>query len=226
VRIDLARSMPRRLDAVDPTERDAMLDALRDEGRRVLAAAGSSPDAVEFRYGIDARYAGQGNEVTVWVGSGDAWPAGDGADDSAGSGADETVLAAFESEYRRIFGLTIPDVPVEIVTWRLAASSPAPVVSPEPVAGSDAAVPTRSRPVVFGRGVDPVETPVYDRAALGAGARFDGPAVVEERETTAVIRPGWSVEVGPDGSLIATRHPAGPAASEATPTTIAEGATP
>jgi hypothetical protein len=30
--------------------------------------------------------------------------------------------------------------------------------------------------------------------------------VVEERETTAVIRPGWSVEVGPDGSLVATRH--------------------
>ena len=66
VRIDLARSMPRRLDAIDPAERDAMLDDLRTEGRRVLAAAGASPDAVRFRYGIDARYAGQGNEVTVW----------------------------------------------------------------------------------------------------------------------------------------------------------------
>jgi N-methylhydantoinase A len=35
--------------------------------------------------------------------------------------------------------------------------------------------------------------------------RFVGPAVVEERETTSVIRPGWSVEVADDGSLIATR---------------------
>jgi N-methylhydantoinase A len=45
---------------------------------------------------------------------------------------------------------------------------------------------------------------VYKRDQLGAGATFSGPCVVEERETTAVIRPGWNVEVGPDGSLIAT----------------------
>ena len=58
----------------------------------------------------------------------------------------------------------------------------------------------------FSRGTDAVDTPVYDRTALGAGARFAGPAVVEERETTSVIRPGWNVEVAPDGSLIATRN--------------------
>ncbi|MGB3733351.1 MAG: hydantoinase/oxoprolinase family protein, partial [Ilumatobacter sp.] len=60
VRIDLARSMPRRLEAIDPAERTALLDDLRTEGRRVLAAAGSSADAVRFRYGLDCRYAGQG----------------------------------------------------------------------------------------------------------------------------------------------------------------------
>ena len=36
--------------------------------RRVLAAAGTDPGKIRFRYGVDARYAGQGNEVTVWVG--------------------------------------------------------------------------------------------------------------------------------------------------------------
>jgi N-methylhydantoinase A len=35
-----------------------------------------------------------------------------------------------------------------------------------------------------------VETPVYDRYALGAGAEFGGPAIVEERESTAVVGPG------------------------------------
>ena len=49
------------------------------------------------------------------------------------------------------------------------------------------------------------EVSVYRREALGPGARFDGPAIVEERETTSVIRPGWSVEVTADGSLVATR---------------------
>ena len=43
-------------------------------------------------------------------------------------------------------------------------------------------------------------------ASLGAGARFAGPAIIEERETTAVIRPGWSAEITDDGSIIATRE--------------------
>ena len=62
--------------------------------------------------------------------------------------------------------------------------------------------------MVFGRGIAAVDTPVYVRSELAVGARFNGPAVVEERETTTVIRPGWSVEVAADGSLMATRmHP-------------------
>jgi N-methylhydantoinase A len=199
VRIDLARSMPRRLDAIDPAERDAMLEDLRAEGRRVLAAAGSSPDAVRYRYGLDARYAGQGNEVTVWVADGSAWTLDDAA-----------VLAAFETEYRRIFGLTIPDVPVEIVTWRLAISADADPVEPNPVAAGTGAQPFRTRPVVFGRAMDAIDTPVYRRSELGAGDRFSGPAIVEERETTAVVRPGWHVEVGADGSMIATRSESDP----------------
>jgi N-methylhydantoinase A len=193
VRIDLARSMPRRLDAIDPAAREAMLDELRAEGRRVLAAAGSGGE-VRFRYGVDARYAGQGNEVTVWVGEGDQFPADPGA-----------VLAAFEAEYARIFGLTIPDVPIEVVTWRLSVSGDAGAADPKPTAAGAGTSPIGTRPVVFARRSAAVDTPVYRRAELAAGAGFDGPAIVEERETTAVIRPGWHVTVSEDGNLIATR---------------------
>ena len=196
VRIDLARSMPRPLDAIDAIERDAMLDELRTEGRRVLAAAGASPEAVRFRYGIDARYAGQGNEVTCWIGEGPGWPAGDDA-----------VTAAFEHEYRQIFGMTIPDVAVEVVTWRLAVTADTGSVEPALGATGSGAEPFTRRPVVFDRNGAPVDTPVYRRHHLGAGATFTGPAIVEERETTAVVRPGWSVTVADDGSLIATRRP-------------------
>jgi len=194
VRIDLARSMPRRLDHVDAAERDDLLDELRDHGRRVLASAGVHADDVRFRYGLDARYAGQGNEVTVWLGEGEAWP----ADDSA-------VLAAFEHEYRRIFGLTIPDVAIEAVTWRLSVYADAQHVDPHPLAPGGEPEPIARRTLRFGVGASPAEAPVYRRADLGAGATFAGPAVVEERETTAVIRPGWSVDVAADGSMIATR---------------------
>jgi len=40
-----------------------------------------------------------------------------------------------------------------------------------------------------------VETPVYDRYALTAGMRLTGPAIVEERESTAVIGPGARTRV-------------------------------
>jgi N-methylhydantoinase A len=195
VRIDLARSLVRRLDGIDESERDAVLDELRTEGRRVLAAAGVPAEAVRFRYGVDARYAGQGNEITVWVGEGEAWPA-----------TAAFVAERFDEEYERIYGLTIPDVGVEAVTWRLSAYAADDPVQPVPdLAPSGAAVAHGHRQARFTRSSAAQDVPVYRRDALGPGARFDGPAIVEERETTAVIRPGWSVEVGADGSLVATR---------------------
>ena len=54
-------------------------------------------------------------------------------------------------------------------------------------------------------GLSPKDTSA-PAASLGAGATFAGPAVVEERETTSVIRPGWNVEVAADGSLIASKQ--------------------
>ena len=197
VRIDLARSMPRPLDGVDTGERDGLLDELRGEGRRVLSAAGVPADDVRFRYGLDARYSGQGNEITVWVGTGEEWPA-----------SEADVRSAFESEYRRIYGMTIPDVAIEAVTWRLSAYAEKVQVRPDTGAAgpAGAAEPVSWRPAVFARGAAAVEVPVYRRQDLGVGAVFAGPAIVEERETTTVIRPGWQAEVAPDGSLVATRR--------------------
>ena len=195
VRIDLARSYVRKLDDVSVAEREGLLDEMRAEGRTVLGSAGVEPGAVVFRYAIDARYAGQGNEITIWLGEGDTWPVDD-----------DTVRARFATQYAAVYGMTIPGVPVEIVTWRISAYAPAPAVSLAAVATSDAAVtPKHTRPVRFDRGAPPVDTPVYDRTALPVGARVDGPALLEERETTAVLRPGWHATVNDDGSVIATR---------------------
>ena len=196
VRIDLARSMPAKLAEIDPAERDSLLDELREEGRRVLLSAGVPEDEIGFRYGIDARYTGQGNEITIWVGEGEAWEA-----------SDDEVVGAFEAEYRHIYGMTIDDVDIEVVTWRLAARA-----DPAEIGEVDAEVPSApdspfrpasTRTAVFGREQDAVEVPVYRRADLAIGMSFPGPALVEERETTSIIRPGWHVTVAGDASLIA-----------------------
>jgi N-methylhydantoinase A len=194
VRIDLARSMVRPMSSVDVAERDALLTELRDEGRRVLAAAGVAASDIRFRYGVDARYAGQGNEITIWVGEGDEWPV-----DYA------QVVELFEADYRRIYGLTIPDVGVEAVTWRLSAYAAAAPVEPRTEVATGVGEVFRTRPVRFSRGSAAVDTPVYRRTDLGLGQTIVGPAIVEERETTAVIRPGWTATVAADGSLVAER---------------------
>ena len=195
VRIDLARSMVRRLGDVDVNEREALLDELRSEGKRILAAAGVPEEAIVFRYGVDARYAGQGNEITVWLGEGLVWPA-----------TDDAIAVDFEREYQRIYGMAIPDVGIEIVTWRLAVTAAAAPFEPGSSAETaSSADPKGYRPMRFARGAEAVTAPVYRRDSLGVGAVIDGPAVIEERETTSVIRPGWRAIVAKDGSVIAER---------------------
>ena len=194
VRIDLARSMVRPIKGIDEAERDALLNELRDEGRRVLIAAGADPSSVTFRYGIDARYIGQGNEITIWMGEGNQWP-----------GNTVDVVAAFEADYRRIYGLTIPDVGVEAVTWRLSAYAKADEFEPLVELSDKPGAPHGSRAVRFTRQGQPIMTPVYRRSDIGRGQVIEGPVIIEERETTAVIRPNWTVTLGNDGSVIADR---------------------
>jgi len=47
-----------------------------------------------------------------------------------------------------------------------------------------------------------VETPVYDRYRLGSGAILDGPAIVEERESTLIVGPGGRCSVDEQWNLI------------------------
>ena len=200
VRIDLARTMVRPLDGLDVAERDRLLDELRAEGARVLVAAGVPAERIRFRFGVDARYVGQGNEITVWVGEGAEFPVGG-----------DTLAERFDEGYRRVYGMSIPDVGVEVVTWRLSSYAEAPAVDIPVLAEADdlEPVPHRRRSVRFGRAGAPLDVPIYRRSELRAGARITGPAIVEERETTAMIRPGWRCTVHPDGVIVADRPEAG-----------------
>ena len=110
-----------------------------------------------------------------------------------------------ESAYRRVYGLTIPDVAVEAVTWRLSAYANADTVEPVATLAIEHGKPHTFRTVRFDRMAADLETPVFRRTDLGRGQRLTGPAIVEERETTTIIRPNWVVEVADDGSLIAER---------------------
>jgi N-methylhydantoinase A len=50
-----------------------------------------------------------------------------------------------------------------------------------------------------------VDTPIYDRARLGAGDEVTGPAVFEEFSSTVPLHPGFSARVDSYGNLVIGR---------------------
>jgi N-methylhydantoinase A len=59
---------------------------------------------------------------------------------------------------------------------------------------------TDTRPVYFDGGFQ--ETPVYQREALPSDAAFDGPAIIEQMDTTILVEPGDHVTSDNEGNLI------------------------
>ncbi|MEZ4837225.1 MAG: hypothetical protein R2873_35375 [Caldilineaceae bacterium] len=72
-------------------------------------------------------------------------------------------------------------------------------------ASADVAVKGK-RPVFYSEVGDFTDTPIYDRNLLAAGMTFPGPAVVEEKDSTAVIGPNATVLVDANSNLIVTLH--------------------
>ena len=95
---------------------------------------------------------------------------------------------------------------LEITTCRLTASGPRPQVRlPESRVNSEKKVEQAVkgyRQAYFAEKGGYVQTPVYDRYQLGAGLSFEGPAIVEERDSTAVIGPDATVTVDRFANLI------------------------
>jgi N-methylhydantoinase A len=82
----------------------------------------------------------------------------------------------------------IPGVDVEILSWILALSAPA----QGRLADASAEQPGQPKPLTRRLVFDPdrgefIDTPVYWRADLAAGARIDGPAIIAEDETATVV---------------------------------------
>jgi N-methylhydantoinase A len=116
------------------------------------------------------------------------------------------VQAAFAAAYREKFGRTPPEVPLEFINARVSLRVPVPGGRIAEIgaagAGTDAVKGTRL--AWFAEAGDFTEATVYDRDRLLAGARFSGPALIEDAGSTFVIGPGGAAEVMPSGSIVVT----------------------
>ena len=193
VKFDVARTWVRRLDALDPGALTTMYEDMAAQAASIVRGAAVA-GTVTLARSVDARYVGQGYELTV--------PVPSGALDAA---ALVRIRAAFDEVYAARYGYANPTEPVETVTWKLAAVGGAPRVALAKAAGDgrDGGL-KGARRAWFPETRGWTDCPVYDRYGLAPGARVDGPAIVEERESTSVLPPGTSASVDEYASLIVT----------------------
>lgn len=190
VRLDLVRSALGLLTATDWARTDRLFDEMGKEGINALISAGCKPDDITLIFGADIRYMGQQNEVSVTL---EVDPRK--THDTAG------IQAAFDLAYEAQYGFNPSHVPTEVVSWRLTARGP---LVPFHVALSLPAKegkPKNSRKVHLWQ--DEQMVPVYDRMTLAQGQKIDGPVIIEERETTIVVLPGWTARVDQFGCIVA-----------------------
>ncbi|MBI3456411.1 MAG: hydantoinase/oxoprolinase family protein [Candidatus Rokubacteria bacterium] len=191
---DQLRTYLTPLDRADWARIGTLLGEMEAEVIATLRAAGVPARQITVERAADMRYAGQGFEVTAPL------PAG-----RLDASRAEAVARAFLRTYRERYGQAARDQPLEVVSWRVRAHSPLPPVTIEPTPrGVDPRVArTGRRPVCFD-GTRFVETPVYDRAALGAGVSLRGPAILEERESTLVVPRGARLAIDRSGNVVVT----------------------
>jgi N-methylhydantoinase A len=192
-RLDLSRGALARLSTLDWLRADDTLNQLVESARNGLASAGCASNDITYRFGSDMRYLGQQNEVTAWFES-----------DPRRKHDPAWLREVFEQGYERLYSLRLPDVDVEIVSWRVVATGPAASRDSVPALAATPAKPRDKRKARFGS--HDIDTPVYARTDLALGQIIPGPAIVEERETTIIILPGWKAKVDRTGCIMASKE--------------------
>src|SRR5262249_36284722 len=112
------------------------------------------------------------------------------------------IRRAFDAMYEHRYAHHSPEEPVEMVNIRLAVIGKRPRLRFPTLGAAKTSAPTQQRHVYLSDPSKPVSCPVYDRAALGAGARLDGPALIQEHGTTTVLFERDTCEVASSGELV------------------------
>jgi len=188
LRHDFLRAVLQQTRHIDPQSLAASFSELEAEARRVLDAEAIPVDRQVVELSLDVRYYGQTPYMNLRV-------------DSAPTDAAALVALAarYRDEYEREFGYRLPEdmAAIEVVNARAAAiglSDTTEFQESAETGSADDALRVR-RSVFFEDAGDFVETPVYDRALLKRDARIEGPAILEQSDTTVLVPPGASASV-------------------------------
>ncbi len=193
---EVVRTQLQRLDAFDAAGANALLAAMRAEAEAIVRLGAPEAPLAEARSAL-MRYRGQGHEIPVPM------PGGIYRSDDVA-----VLLAAFEAAYRRLYSRVIPGVEVEILSWVLVLSAPAPEADGPPASPPPPSTPppARRRAVFDPESGEFAEVAIHERAALAPGAVVPGPAVIVEDETSTVVGRRFDARIDGFGYIELTRR--------------------
>jgi N-methylhydantoinase A len=187
---DYSRPLVSKIDDVDSSGINAAFEEMEEEGRVALLSEGVESGDISLHRRIDLRYLGQSYELTI------------DANVAPGDELISSVASRYHKRHEEIYGYSAPDETVEVVNIRLRAiglmAKPcfAERAGPHDYEGS-----VDKRLVYFEDDNSWVETPVYSRSSIGEGFSREGPAVIEQYDSTTVVYPGWDIRVDRFGVL-------------------------
>jgi N-methylhydantoinase A len=198
VRIDIVHTDVQREDQLDLARVGAEIDLLATRVRERLGREGFRSDAVRLEHFVDLRYAGQAYEIRIGL--------------AASGNLDarlQQAFAGFHGAHRDRYGYSYEGRElVELVNVGVTGLGPLtrPQLPQITRGDSDPRAAQRDEcPVWFPQERGRIVCPIYTRALLPAGSLIQGPAIIEQYDSTTVVNPGWSGRVDGWGSLVLSR---------------------
>jgi N-methylhydantoinase A/oxoprolinase/acetone carboxylase beta subunit len=190
---DLLRSHKVSLVGAFFEEIEKIFHGLEEDAAKILKKE-AADDTIRFERSVDMRFVGQGSEIKVTVPEGDFTKI-----------PREDMRRSFDDVYEKLYGRTYPESEVEFINFKIRASLPERLLQlPKQTIKEGQSIETAikgQRPAYSPIAKDFIPYTVYDRYQLFPGARFQGPAIIEEKESTMIVGEDALVRVDDYGFL-------------------------
>lgn len=192
MRHDRVQTVNRLLDQVDVAALDDEFSRVADDTENQLNQAGVAFSSVEREFSLDMLYLGQTHTVSVPI------------EFSRGRLTVELIQNAFDTAYRESYGRLLEGIPTRVMNYRVAVVGKRPELDMRvfaPVDGKSADECLIGTRHVFADGQFH-NANIYERLELAVGAVIEGPALLEQPDTTIFVDPGLTARVDEYGNLL------------------------
>lgn len=199
MRQDFVQTFMTTVDGLDVTALAAFMQSHVDQGMAMLLSSKTRFIATDATFELDMAYAGQTHTLSVPVSV-------TLSNELITPVTKDAISEAFDATYLRNFARLLPKGVRRIVNLRSAITGKRPkfdlqTLAPKSPAGSNNAATAKARRQVY---FDKQwhDTAIYNRLELPVGTIINGPAILEQPDTTVLIEPGLQGRVDTFGNTI------------------------